>query len=389
MTKKADVVVIGGGLIGTAVFYTLAKSGVKVILIEMGDIASGTSSHCDGNVYVSDKMPGYDAYLAKRSQDLYPIFADEIGYDFEWTREGSLLVMENDAEMAEAEKYCQGLADCGIPIRMLNEREVHEEVPSLTKSVIGAIDTLCDGSVYPPGLCFALVHGAKRLGAEVMTHTRVIGIDRGADGRIERVRTTNGDILTDTVVNAAGIWAKEIGTMVGLQIPIEPRQGQVLVGEQTFQFSRRRVVEFGYLMVKLQGGEYKRDVDEDIEEYGVAMVYEPTRDNNFLIGSSRRFVDWDMDCNFNVMRALAKRAQHFFPVLKDIKIIRTYTGLRPYTPDHFPIVSETEVPGFYISAGHEGDGVSLALVTGEIITRMVRKEKQGIDIEKLSFQRYC
>jgi len=389
MDRRADVVVIGGGLIGTAVFYTLAKSGVKAILVEANDIASGTSSHCDGNVFVSDKMPGYDAYLAKRSQDLYPIVADEIGYDFEWTREGSLLIMENDAEMAAAEKYCKGLADCGIPIHMLNQREVHEMEPNLADSVIGAIDTLCDGSVYPPGLCFALVHGAKRLGAQVMTHTKVIGIDRGADHRIARVRTTNGDILTDTVVNAAGIWAKGIGAMVGLQIPIEPRQGQILVGEQTFKFARRRVVEFTYLMIKLQGGEYERHVDADIEEYGVAMVFEPTRDNNFLIGSSRRFAGWDMNCDFNVMRALAKRAQHFFPVLKDIKIIRAYTGLRPYTPDHFPIVSETELPGFYIAAGHEGDGVSLALVTGEIITRMIRNEKQGIDIEKLSFKRYC
>lgn len=389
MTKCADVVVIGGGLIGTAVFYTLAKAGVKVILAEAKDVASGTSSHCDGNVFVSDKMPGYDAYLAKRSQDLYPIVASEIDYDFEWSREGSLLVMENDREMAAAVKYCKGLGDCGIPIRMLNEREIHMEEPNLADSVIGAIDTLCDGSVYPPGLCYALVHGAKQLGAEVMTHTKVIGIDRGANGQIEKVRTTNGDILTNTVVNAAGIWAKEVGAMVGLTIPIEPRQGQILVAEQTFQVARRKVVEFGYLMAKFQGGDYKRDVDEDIEAYGVAMVFEPTHHNNFLIGSSRRFVGWDTNCDFNVIRALAKRAQHFFPVLKDIKIIRTYAGLRPYTPDHFPIVSDTEVPGFYISAGHEGDGVSLALVTGEIITRMIRNEKQEIDIEKLSFKRYC
>jgi len=292
-------------------------------------------------------------------------------------------------EMAAAEKYCKGLADCGIPIRMLNEREIHRAEPNLAPSVIGAIDTLCDGSVYPPGLCFALVYGAKALGAKVLPRTRATGIIRGADGRIQKVVTTNGDIQTDTVVNAAGIWAKEIGRMVGLNIPIEPRQGQILVGEQTFQIARRKVVEFGYLMVKLQGGEYQRNVDADIEEYGVAMVFEPTRDNNFLIGSSRRFVDRDTNCHFGVMRALAKRAMHFFPVLKDINIIRTYTGLRPYTPDHFPIVSETEVPGFFIAAGHEGDGVSLALVTGEIITNMIRGEKQGIDITKLSFARYC
>lgn len=389
MDKRADVVVIGGGLIGTAVLYSLAKAGVKAILVEADDIASGTSSHCDGNVYVSDKMPGYDAYLAKRSQDLYPIVADEIGYDFEWSREGSLLVMESDAELEEAKKYCQGLADCGIPVRMLDHREVHEMEPNLVDSVVGAIDTLCDGAIYPPGLCFALVHGAKRLGAEVMMHAKVIGIDRGINGRITKVHTTKGSILTDTVVNAAGIWAKEIGAMVGLNIPIEPRQGQILVGEQTFKFANRRVVEFSYLMVKLQGGEYDRKVDADIEEYGVAMVFEPTRDNNFLLGSSRRFAGWDMNCDFAVLRALAKRAQHFFPILKDVKIIRTYAGLRPYTPDHFPIVSDTELPGFYIAAGHEGDGVSLALVTGEIISRMICKEQQGIDIEKLSFKRYC
>ncbi len=385
---SADIVVIGGGAIGCAVTYELAKTGAKVVMVEAGDIAEGTSSKCDGNILVSDKLPGYDAVLARRSQDMFPQLAQELDYDIEWTRRGSLLLMENEVEMEQARKYCQGLADSGMPVKMMDEKEVHFDEPFVSPKVIGGLETQCDGSLYPMGLCYGLIHGAKKHGAEVYLHTPVTAIERNASGAIEKVVTVNGDILTRNVVNCGGVWAKEIGAMVGLDVPVDARQGQILVAEQTFQVARRKVVEFGYLMAKFQGSDYKRDVTPDIEEYGVAFVFEPTHANNFLIGSSRRFVGRDTTTHLGVMRALAKRAAHFFPVMKNIKVIRTYAGVRPYTPDHFPIVSDTEVPGYYIAAGHEGDGIGLSLVTAEIISNYINGKEQPLDVSKLSFARF-
>jgi sarcosine oxidase subunit beta len=162
----------------------------------------------------------------------------------------------------------------------------------------------------------------------------------------------------------------------------------MLVSERTFPVGPRKVMEFGYMMAKFEGGSYTRKVTPEMEKFGVALVFEPTEAQNFLIGSSRRFVGEDTSCDVEVLRAMAQRAIRFFPVIKDINIIRSYAGLRPYTPDHLPIVSETEVPGFYVAAGHEGDGIGLSLITGKLVTQMICGEPLEIKVDPLRFGRF-
>ena len=108
-----------------------------------------------------------------------------------------------------------------------------------------------------------------------------------------------------------------------------------------------------------------------------------------IIGSSRRFAGEDITNDIDVMQALAERAVRFFPVLRDIKIIRAYTGIRPFTPDHMPIVSDTNVPGFYIAAGHEGDGIGLAPISGSLISSMIAGKELPMDIAPLLFSRFA
>jgi sarcosine oxidase subunit beta len=210
----------------------------------------------------------------------------------------------------------------------------------------------------------------------------------GSDSGCYRVKTASGDVISKNVVNCGGIWAPEIGKMVGLDIPIQARQGQILVSEKTPMVARRKVYEFGYLMAKFQGGGYKRPVPEHVERNGVAFVFEPTRAGNFLVGSSRRFVGMNDACEIEVMRAIAERAVRFFPAIRDAKVVRAYAGLRPYTPDHMPIVSETGLPGFYIAAGHEGDGIGLSPITAKAISDMIAGRRAPMDISRLSFSRF-
>ena len=386
MTKTADVVVIGSGVIGASVAYYNAKEGLKVILVDKGDLAEGTSSKCDGNVLISDKEPGFDVKFAKASQDMFPELSKELDYDIEWTQKGSLFVMDNEEELEVAKKFCADMVALGMPMRMLDKKEVHEDEPFLAEDVPGGLETKSDGSVYPMGLCYGLALQAEKLGAELSLHNAVTGIDQTADGLL--VHTEKEDILAKNVVNCAGVWAPKIGEMVGLNIPIEARQGQILVSEQTFQVARRKVHEFGYLMAKFQTNGYKRKVSERIEKNGVAFVFEPTHANNFLIGSSRRFVGEDVSSEIEVMQALAERAVRFFPVMKDIKVIRAYSGVRPFTPDHMPIISDTPVPGFYIAAGHEGDGIGLAPITGKVIADKIAGREDFMDLTPLKFDRF-
>lgn len=161
-----------------------------------------------------------------------------------------------------------------------------------------------------------------------------------------------------------------------------------MVSEQTFPVARRKVHEFGYMLAKFGTGNYKRPVSERVVRNGVAFVFEPTAADNFLIGSSRRFAGEDIRTDIEVMQALAERAIRFFPIIRDIKVIRAYSGLRPFTPDHLPIVSDTPVPGFFIAAGHEGDGIGLSAITGQLISNLIAGREQPIDISPLSFGRF-
>ena len=388
MVESADIVVIGGGAVGTATAYFLAQKGLDVTLLEKGCIADGSSGKCDGNVVLHDTLPGYDCQLKKLSLDMFPVLAQELDYDIGWSRKGSVLVIENDVEMEVAQNHCHLMQAHGYPFKIMDRDELLGDEPHLAADIAGGIEVACDGSLNPMALAYGLMQGAKKRAAKILLHTSVTEIKRDANGRIEFVVTDRGKIHTRKVVNAAGVWAADIGNMVGLDIPIKPRQGQLIVGERTFPVAKRKISEFGYIMAKFERSDYQRSVTPEMEKHGVALVFEPTEAGTCLIGSSRRFTGLDISNNLEVIRAIAQRAIRFFPVLKNIRVIRTYAGLRPYTPDHFPIISETQIPGFYVAAGHEGNGIGLSLITGKLVSQMISKESTDISIEPLKLDRF-
>lgn len=386
MNQIYDIAVIGAGSIGTSCAYYNAKKGADVILIDAGDIADSTSSRSDGNILVCDKQPGFDALFAKASQDMFPGLEKELDYNIEWTQKGSLYLTETEEEFEIASRFCDDMKQCGIRMRMLDHQEVLEDEPYLAKDIFGGLETISDGSVYPIGLAYGFALAAERLGAVLSLHNPVTDLKK--EENYFSVYCKNGTILARNVVNACGVRAPLIGKMAGLDIPIRARQGQILVSEQTFRVARRKVHEFGYMLTKFQSGDYERPVSDRVKRNEVAFVFEPTASNNFLIGSSRSFVGEDIRSEIDVMQALAERAIRFFPVIADIKVIRAYSGLRPFTPDHMPIVSDTPVPGFYIAAGHEGDGIGLSPITGKCMADMIAGDETFMDLSPLSFKRF-
>jgi glycine/D-amino acid oxidase-like deaminating enzyme len=387
--KSYDVVVIGGGVIGTAVAFYLSTSNLEVCLVERGDIASGTSSKCDGNILIMDKQPGLDTKMTHLSQLLYKELQRTLDYDFEYTQKGSLYFIESEEEMAIAENYVRTQAEDGYPMQMMDYKEIHEAEPFLAEDVVGGVRVECDASLNPMALSYGLAMGAAKNKAKILCHCKVEAIKLNQEGAIEKVVTDKGSINTKYVVNCAGVWAPDIGNMVGIDVPIYPRQGQILVSEKCFQVGHQKIMEFGYIAAKLAQDNYERKIDPELQELGIAFVFEPTEHNNFLIGSSRTLVGFDTRVTHKVMRGMATRAIRFFPVLKDINVIRSYAGLRPYVPDHLPIISEVEqVPGFYIAAGHEGDGVGQAPITGKLISQLISRKKSDVPVDKISFSRF-
>src|SRR5690625_2916685 len=386
MKKNYEVAVIGGGIVGCATAYYLAESGLDCVIIEKNDIASGTSSRCDGNITIVDKDPGFDSEMSLVSQELMVELNDKLNIPFEYRAHGSILVCDNDEEMETAKEWVKTQNESGLKFNVLDQKDIREESPFFAEDIPGGLECETDSLINPYLFCYSLVEKAEAdYGLRVKTEAEVKNIVREENGFT--IETANGDVFAEKIVNAAGVWAPFIGKMLDLDIPIIPRKGHILVGSRNEPVMLRNVMEFGYLMNKF-GRE--RIADERTTEHGVALVLEPTESQNFLIGSSRHFVGYDSSIDIQVVQTIARRALRFFPKMKDFHIIRSYTGFRPYTEDHLPIVSTVEeIPGFYIAAGHEGDGISLATVTGKLVEQLVNEKSETIiSPEPLRFDRF-
>ncbi len=387
MTKKihTDVAIIGGGIVGSAIAYYVSKAGIEATIIEKNDIASGTSSRCDGNITIVDKDPGFDSEMSLKSQELTVDLTKELDLPFEYRKHGSILVCDNDKEMQAAADWVKIQNENGLKFNLLDQKDIKEESPFFADDIPGGLECETDSLINPYLFCYSLIDKAKQYGLNVMTQSEVINISY--KNKEYTIETSNQTVVAKRVVNAAGVWAPFIGDMLGIDIPIIPRKGHILVGSRQEPVMMRNVMEFGYLMNKF-GTE--RIADEATTKYGVALVLEPTDSQNFLMGSSREFVGYDETVDINVVETIAKRAIRFFPKMQNFNMIRAYTGFRPFTEDHLPIVSEVdEFPGYFIAAGHEGDGISLATVTGKVVEELLQdKEETIIPLEPLAFNRF-
>ncbi|MGE7930411.1 NAD(P)/FAD-dependent oxidoreductase [Lysinibacillus xylanilyticus] len=380
-----DIVVIGGGIIGGAIAYYCAKAGLEIMVLEKNELASGTSSRCDGNILAIDKDPGFDSQMSLVSQQLVHELDKDLEIKFEYRNPGSILVCESDVEMEAAQQWVTRQQEAGLDFNMLDRSDLRNESEFFADDLYGGLECKTDSTVNPYMLTFSMFHSAEKLGAKIRKHTEVKNIKKQPSGTF-LIETNEGIMTANKVINACGIWAPTIGQMLGVDVPIKPRKGHIIVASRQQPVGLRKVMEFGYLISKF-GGE--RMVDADIEKYGVALVFEPTEAQNFLIGSSRQFVGFDTKVNHDVVKMIARRAVRFYPKIADMSVIRTYAGLRPWTEDHLPIICEVEeVPGFYIAAGHEGDGISLAAVTGKLVQELLQHKDTCIPTEPVSINRF-
>ena len=385
-----DVVVVGAGAIGTSVAYHLAKEGMKVALVEKGDIAAGTSSHCDAVALICDKKPGIDTEMGYASIQVFKELAREFSYDFEFHQRGSLYVCETDQELEIASEYVNQQQADGYDMKMVDNKEMQDMEPFLAKDLQGGIWTTPDSSMSPYKLCFAFVEEGKKRGLEVYPYHGVKDIKLDEKGAVEGVVTDMGTIKTKRVVNCAGVWARELGKMVGIDLPIFPRKGTILISEKTAKICNQKVHEFGYMLSKFEDINFKRNVSELVEKHNVAFNIEPTEADNFLLGGNREYKGFDVSTELEVIKAIAERGMRFFPVIKDINMIRAYSGVRPYCVGHLPIVSAVDgIPGYYIAAGHEGDGISLAGITGRMMSQIMTGKETDFNIDKLKYSRFA
>ena len=385
MNDVADVVVIGGGMQGLSTAYFLLKKGRNVTVIERGDIANGTTSRSDGDIFVCDSTPGYFTKLQKAALDEIIALTHEID-DFDWMAKGCVILAENEEQVEIAKKqYQEKIAD-GIRCRFMDKHDVHEDEPNTAPDIPGGLEFPDGGSLNPMLFAYSLARAIRQMGGKIRCFTTVTGIDVSPEGVLKGVRTDDGDILCSTAVIACGVWSREIGMMAGLDIPITPMKGDLLVLEPNVYITRRKTMDIGYSLLrhKKAGGADEKTFEE---AHGIGFLIEPTNEKNALIGFSKYPADSTVS-SLGVMQAMARRAIRFFPIIKDMNVIRAYAGVRPWTPDHEAIVSATDVQGLYVNAGHAGDGIKLGPISGKMMSQLICGEQTDFDLAPLRLNRF-
>lgn len=388
MVKKVEVVVIGGGVIGTSVAYNLVKQGIEVLVIERDGLAEGTSGACDGFVILQSKSPGIHLEMAMESAKIYSTLSEELGCEVYYERPGGLILIETEEQLEVMKHIVEQQKQCGLDVEIVDGDKARNMEPTLSKNVIAAAHCPLDGHVNPIHTTLGFAQAAQKLGVEFWKHTPATDI-KTKDGRIESVVTPKGEIKTKWVVNACGVWAPEIGRMVGLDIPIIPRRGQTLVTEPLAPGVFKKVMLCArYIAIKHNPSIIEGTTDPGLK-LGVGLSLEQTETGNILIGNNREFVGYDRGTTFEAATAIAGYVSRFVPFLKDVNIIRTFAGLRPYTRDGLPILGPVEgLDGFIMAAGHEGDGVALAPITGKLISEFICTGRSSFPLRAFSLSRF-
>lgn len=378
-----QVIVVGGGIIGTSTTYYLAKSGVDVTLIESRYIASGTSAACDQAILLQSKKPGPTLKLAMESSKLYEGLENELGANLEYRKGGGMIIMESELEKMMVEKHVDALRRSGLEIESLTTKEAREKQPELGEHLLGSTWCEDDAKVNSMKVCYEMANASERLGAKILYGSKVTQLLTEGE-RIVGVKVNGENVYADTVILTTGIWTAELVKPLGMEIPIIPRRGQILVTEKLPPVLHSNILSGAYIAAKSKGNELDPN-----NPAGVGLVIGQTVSGNILIGGSREFVGFNTETTQSVISAIGAAAVRAFPRLDKVRIIRAFAGLRPFTSDGLPIIgSVSHLPGLFICAGHEGDGIALAPVSGKIMADIVGGNKPFMDISPFSPDRF-
>ncbi len=326
---SADAVVVGAGICGAAAAHFLRERGLGVLLVDRGAVSGGTTGLGEGNVLVSDKLPGPERELAVRGRDLWL----ELGEAFPQARvarKGALVLGHPDGTDATGRE------------------------PALAPGTT-ALHEPGDLQVDPRGLARALAAGVP-----VREHTAVAAIAPG------QVTLAGGErIACEHVVVAGGPWA---GPLTGL--PVEPRKGQLVALAAPPGLVRHKLFEAAYLDA----------VAGPVDALAVATVIEQTLDGDeVLVGSSRERAGFDPVVRPEVTRAMLDRAARYVPALRGLPVTRAWCGFRAWLPDGLPAIGPLEEDGLWATTGHEGAGVGLGPISGRLLAQLICGEPPDVD----------
>ena len=347
--ERFDAIVIGGGLVGSAIAYGLARAGLRVALLDEGDVAFRASRGNFGLVWVQSKGDGAPHYQrwTRRSADEWPTLAAELlaktGIAVGHERPGGVHLCLDDAELearrAMMERMRVQSGNLGFDYRMLDRRELVDILPGLGPAVIGASWTPYDGHANPLYLLKALHKGFTEKGGRYLPNSTVT--EAGAMPGDFRIRVAGGAIGAPKVVLAAGLGNAVLAPHFGLSAPVKPLKGQILVTERA-----------GHVLPL------------------PTTTIRQTVEGGIMLGDSQEDVGFDTSQKPAVMQTIARRALLSFPWLRDLQIVRAWAALRVMSPDGLPIYDQSErFPGAFTANCHSG--VTLAGAHANLLAPMI------------------
>jgi len=379
MKDQARVVIIGGGITGCSIAYHLTKMGwTDVVVLDKGELTSGATFHAAGLVGQLRASVNITKML-KYSVELYSRLEEETGQHTAWSPVGGLRIASSKDRMEELRRSAAMAKTFGLPMELISPKEACDLFPVMEKKgIVGAAFLPTDGQIDPSGVTYALAQGARSRGAVIYTDTRVTGI-RLKDGAIHEVLTEKGNIKTEIVVNAAGIWAPEIGKMVGVSIPLVPMEHQYIITKPIEGVKR--------------GMATMRDPDLLVyfrEEVGGLIMggYEHNPIPWALDGIPRDFTKTLLKSNYEHFEPLSNLAMKRVPAIGDAEIVTLLNGPEAFTSDGDFIMGEApEVKNYFVAAGFCAHGIAAAGGVGKMMAEWIIEGAPSLDIWRLDIRR--
>lgn len=354
MRDRAELVIIGGGVIGLSLAYHLARLGfTDVLVLEQGYLCFGASGRNGGGVR-QQWSTEENIRLMKESVRMFRRLATETGYNI-WFRQGGYLFLARDAQTAaQLEQNVRLQNRCGVGTRLIQPRQAARIVPGLaTAGIEVCAHNPSDGVLFPFPVVWGMARVAQDLGVTIETFTRVSRIE--AQGRqIVKVITDRGAIATHRVVNAAGAWSWQIARMLGVELPNKPYRHEILICEPVKPFLDPMVSD-------LSDGTYFSQTMRGEICGGVSDPHEPS--------------SMETGTSFEFLRRMSRSLVRILPRLANLKILRAWAGFYDETPDGQPILGRVDsIDGFIQLNGFGGHGFMLAPVIGKLAAEWILRK---------------
>ncbi len=370
LPNTAEIVIIGGGVMGASAAYHLAERGVKDILLLERDkfFGQGATGRCAGGVRYQFSTE-INLKLSQASLPMLERFRDEIGQDIDYRACGYLLVATNEKDVQAFKRSVDLQHRLGIGTEWLDGDEVRARLPLMhfDDAMAGTFHQK-DGLVDPNSVVMGYINAAQRMGVKAYTDIEVTGLGV-RQGQVYEVMTHSGSIQTNKVINAAGPWSSQIGAMAGVSLPVIPIRRQLF----TTSPLREIPVDFPFVIDFAQSLYFHREGE------------------GLLIGmsnpSEKPGLDQRVDETFELVNLEAATAR--LPLLEKAGMVSHWAGLYEVTPDAHPIYGKTPVEGFLVVTGFSGHGFMHGPISGKLMAELITEGSfKSVDVSALDLARF-